>query len=448
MRKFLPYALWILLSVKVYAQIEVLHVPLQAPIDARSSRYLRLALNRAEELSSDVVILELDTYGGTVEDADKMRHLLLDFKQPVYAFINKNAASAGALISIACDSIYMSSGASIGAATVVVGGTGEKAPDKYQSYMRSTMRTTAEANHRDPKIAEAMVDPDVDIDSLAPVGKVLTLSTKEAIMLNFCEAEVQSIDALLARNFPTQTYQITRFELSAVEKIIAFFINPVLSSVLILVIIWGIYSEVQTPGVGFPGLAALIAAILYLTPYYLEGLAAYWEIALLLLGVGFLILELLAFPGFGIIGIIGAICAFCALVLVMVDNVVFDFSFVPEKALLEALGALLFALLGGFALLLTGMLRLPQSPLLRHIALLDTMDVQSGYRVHSTKEDFRKSVLNKEGVAYTILRPSGKVLVEGKIYEATSHRGEYIAKDTPIRIVSEEGRELRIEKVV
>ena len=448
MRRYLPYVLWMLLGVKVFAQIEVLHVPLKMPIDTRSSRYLRLALSHAEELASDIVILELDTYGGAVEDADKMRHLLLDFKQPIYAFINKNAASAGALISIACDSIYMSSGASIGAATVVVGGTGEAAPDKYQSYMRSTMRTTAEAKHRDPKIAEAMVDPDVVIDSLAPAGKVLTLSTKEAIKLNFCEAEVQSIEALLTRNFPTQTYQITRFERSTVEKIIAFFINPVLSSVLILVIIWGIYSEVQTPGVGFPGLAALIAAILYLTPYYLEGLAAYWEIALLLLGIGLLILELLAFPGFGIAGIIGIICACCALVLVMIDNVIFDFSFVPDTALLEALGALLFALIGGFTFLILGMLRLPHSRLLKHIALLDTMDSQDGYRVHSTKEGPEKSLLNKEGRAYTVLRPAGKILVEGKIYEATTHRSEYIAQDTSIRVVSEEGRELRVEKTV
>src|SRR5690606_40455543 len=102
-----------------------------------------------------------------VTDADEIRTLILEYEKPVWVFINKDAASAGALISIACDSIYMAPGASIGAATVVMGGTGEAAPDKYQSYMRSIMRSTAEANGRDPKIAEAMVDEDLVIEGIS-----------------------------------------------------------------------------------------------------------------------------------------------------------------------------------------------------------------------------------------------------------------------------------------
>jgi membrane-bound serine protease (ClpP class) len=108
----------------------------------------------------------------------------MDFKKPIWVYINSDAASAGALISIACDSIYMSPGASIGAATVV-DGSGEKAPDKYQSYMRSIMRSTAEENGRDPRIAEGMVDESFAIDSIKLEGQVITFSTSEAIKMVF-----------------------------------------------------------------------------------------------------------------------------------------------------------------------------------------------------------------------------------------------------------------------
>src|SRR5690606_33842738 len=113
--------------------------------------------------------------------------------------INSDAASAGALISIACDSIYMAPGATIGAATVV-DGQGQKAPDKYQSYMRSIMRATAEENGRDPKIAEGMVDEALVIEGVKQAGQVITFSTNEAIAHGFCEARVASISEILERN--------------------------------------------------------------------------------------------------------------------------------------------------------------------------------------------------------------------------------------------------------
>ena len=129
------------------------------------------------------------------------------------AFINKDAASAGALISIACDSIYMAKGSSIGAATVVTQ-DGASAPDKYQSYMRSIMRSTAEAKGRNPQMAEAMVDEDIELDSIATEGKVLTLSVSEAIKNGFCEAEAQNLDEIMARSgvedFEVETFDLRR----------------------------------------------------------------------------------------------------------------------------------------------------------------------------------------------------------------------------------------------
>ena len=149
---------------------QVMVMEIQSEIDARTSHYVDLALEEAENLEADYIVIDMDTYGGALYDADEIRTRMLEYEKPVYVFINKDAASAGALISIACDSIYMAPGASIGAATVVNGGTGEAAPDKYQSYMRGIMRSTAEANGRDPQIAEAMVDETLEIDSISEAG--------------------------------------------------------------------------------------------------------------------------------------------------------------------------------------------------------------------------------------------------------------------------------------
>ena len=189
-------------------------------IDPRTNRYSKLLLEEASKNDYDIVVIEMDTYGGAVNDADDIRTRILDFNKPIYVWINKDAASAGALISIACDSIYMSSGASIGAATVVTG-DGAQAPDKYQSYMRSIMRSTAEAKGRDPKIAEAMVDEDISVDSVSMEGKVITFSTKEN-KYGFCDANPNSVEEILVRQ-GVENYEIVEFELDPLRISFHFF---------------------------------------------------------------------------------------------------------------------------------------------------------------------------------------------------------------------------------
>ncbi|MEM6336688.1 MAG: ATP-dependent Clp protease proteolytic subunit, partial [Bacteroidota bacterium] len=176
----------------------VFEVPIEGMIDKALANYLDRALNEAEEANASVVILHMDTFGGLVDAADQMRTAILNTDVPVVTFIDRNAASAGALISLASDRIVMVPGASIGAATVVSGGSGEAAPDKYQSYMRGQMRATAEATGRDPQIAEAMVDETLEVKGVSPAGQVLTLSAKEALDVGFADAIMESIPDLTA----------------------------------------------------------------------------------------------------------------------------------------------------------------------------------------------------------------------------------------------------------
>ncbi|WP_424961715.1 NfeD family protein [Ekhidna sp.] len=419
----------------------VLHLKIDDVIDPRTNRYSELGLEKAEEIDADYVILELDTYGGALNDADDIRTRILNFDRPIYTFINKDAASAGALISIACDSIYMAKGSSIGAATVVTQ-DGAAAPDKYQSYMRSIMRSTAEAKGRNPRMAEAMVDEDIDLDSIATEGKILTLSTSEAIKYGFCEAEVNDIDDIMQRS-GVEEYELKEFNLGTTEKIISLFLNPFVSGILILIIIGGIYFELQTPGVGFPILASIVAIILYFVPNYLNGLAANWEIIMFIVGIILIAVEVFVIPGFGVAGVLGLICTIGSLVLVMLNNDMFDFSFVGADQIFISVATVLAGMLGAIVIMFFGGARLLNSNVFKRIALQEVQEGSQGYTSTFYKE---KSLVGKNGKTYTRLRPSGRIEIDGEIYDAFT-RGNFIDEGAEIVVVSDEGTSLKVKEV-
>jgi membrane-bound serine protease (ClpP class) len=419
-------------------QKKVMLMDIKDEIDPSMKRYVDLAIGHAEKINADLVIIELNTYGGALTDAKDIGDKLMAFKKPIWVFVNPNAASAGALISISCDSIYMSGGASIGAATVV-DGEGKKAIDKYQSYMRSYMRTAANHSHRDPKIAEGMMDESFKIDGVKEVGQIITFSTPEAIKNGYCEGEVESVEALL-KKYKLDQADITHFKLSAVDAIINFIINPAVSGILIMLILGGLYFEVQAPGLGLPGLIALIAAILYLVPYYLTGLAQNWEVIAFFIGLVLIAMEVFVIPGFGVAGVSGIILTVGSLVLMMLNNNLFDFEFVKIKDILYAVLSAVGGLMGSFALLFFGGAKLANTSAFRAITLSDTQQSSKGYSVNVNKE----IMIGKRGVAFTILRPSGRVMIDNQLYDAFS-RGGYIEKDTPIEVVNEEGSTLRVK---
>ena len=418
----------------------VLVVKVGAEIDPSTNRYTRLALEEATDWNADIIILELDTYGGLVTDADEIRTRLLEYDAPIWTFINKDAASAGALIAIATDSIYMAPGASIGAATVV-NQTGEAAPDKYQSYMRSIMRSTAEATGRDPRIAEAMVDENLEVEGVSKQGEVVTFSTSEAIKWGFAEAQVRNIDEILERNGITD-YELKTFELSTTEKIVSVFINPFISGILILIIIGGLYFELQTPGIGFPLLASLIALTLYLVPYYLTGLADNWEIILFFVGMALIAAEIFVIPGFGVAGVAGFILTLGSLILIMISNDWFDFEFVAVGQIFQALLTAVLGMLGGVILIVFGGIRFANSKAFSRVALENSQDRDKGYT-----SSFREgSLIGRTGVSYTVLRPSGKVMIDDTVYDAST-RGEYIMEGENIVVTEDTGSTLKVRKV-
>ncbi len=399
------------------------------------------ALKEAEKIKADVIIIQMNTFGGMLDAADKIRTLLLESKIPVYVLIDNNAASAGALISIACDSIYMRKGASIGAATVV-NQTGEVLPDKYQSYMRSMMRSTAETNGRNPEIAEAMVDPSVYIEGIIDSGKVLTFTTSEAIKNGYCEGTAENISEVL-KLANIQNYEIKEQKLTPIDKFIGFLINPIVSGILIMIIIGGIYFELQTPGVGFPLAASITAAILYFAPLYLEGLASNWEILVFIIGIILLAVEIFVIPGFGVTGILGITLIISGLTLSLIDNIGFDFKGVPMNGIIKSLLTVVISIFLGFIASFYLGRKALTSKFLGHLALQTVQNKEEGY---SSAFNDINSMIGKQGKAYTILRPSGKIIIDNEIYDATAISG-FIEKDEKIEVIKYETSSLIVKKL-
>lgn len=404
-------------------------------------RKMQKAFTEADEWSADLILLHMNTYGGMVLHADSMRTKILNSKIPVWVFIDNNAASAGALISIACDSIYMRKGANIGAATVV-NQTGEQMPDKYQSYMRSTMRATAEAKGRDRDIAQAMVDESIRIDGISDSGKVLTFTASEAMLHGFCEGMAESVKEVLALNGITG-YEMKEFTPTQMDELIGWLVHPAVSGILIMIVIGGIYFELQTPGVGFPIAASMIAATLYFAPLYLEGLAENWEIILFLIGIVLIGVEIFVLPGFGVAGISGIILIMVGLTLSMVGNVGFDFEMtMPGEVVTAGLTVVIATVLGLIGSIMLAK-RLLSTSMLSHLVLSSTQQRTEGFIGIDAADAL---LIGREGIAYTVLRPSGKVEIDGEIHDATAMSG-LIDKGEPVRVVKHETAQLFVRKI-
>jgi membrane-bound serine protease (ClpP class) len=400
------------------------------------------ALTEASAIKADIILIHLNTYGGLLETADSIRTAILNTKIPVWVFIDNNAASAGALISIACDSIYMRQGANIGAATVV-NQTGEQLPDKYQSYMRALMRSTAQATGRNPDIAQAMVDPRIHVEGVNDTGQVVTFTAQEALKHGYCNAMAENIPEVI-RKAGIVNYTIHEQQLTATDKLISFLISPVVAGILIVIIVAGIYFEFQSPGAAFPILIAIVAALFYFAPHYLEGLAANWEIMVFITGVILLAVEIFAIPGFGVTGILGIFMMLMGLTLAMIDNTYFEFS----PSAIAKLGEAFFIVVIAFFISITGSLYLTKKlfagkTFFGDLALVTTQKKEEGFTsADASYPDFT----GKTGIANTMLRPAGKIKIDGMLYDATALTG-YIDKDEPVEVVKYESAQLFVRKV-
>lgn len=427
-------------------------VNIKENIGTNTRVYLSNAMHKAIEENASCLLIHMNTYGGTVVDADSMRTSIINFPLPTYVFIDNNAASAGALIAIACDSIFMRSSASMGAATVVRGDDGAKAPDKYQSYMRGMIRATAESHgkdtivqngdtliewRRDPLIAEAMVAEHVVIPGYVDSTQILTLTASQAIELGYNDGIAENINQIAVEFLGYNEYKIVVYNPTLYDKIKGWLMNGIMQAFLIMIIIGGIYFELQSPGIGFPSAIAVTAAILYFTPLYLTGYAQSWEVLIFVLGLIFIVFEIFVIPGFGFAGISGITLVAISLILSLIGNVDFDFTNISTKEVFRSSMIVSAGMGMGLVIIVYLSSKIGKPGIFRNIALISD---QEGYVSVSMQP---LSLIGKEGEAATVLRPSGKVLIDNQYYDAVSIKG-YIDKGDMIKVIRYENSQLYV----
>lgn len=435
----LLFAMMLALTASGNDSLSVIYrIRLNSDIDKASQRLVVTGLEKASEAGADYVMLDLNTYGGAVDAADSIRSAILRYDKPVIAYVNMQAASAGALISIACDSIYMKTGSSIGAATVV-DQSGNVMPDKYQSFMRGMMRSTAQANGRDPHIAESMVD----------TANVLSLTPLEAVEAGFCEGIYENETEVAQAVIGCDEFVIRNMDddLTWLDRLIQFLLNPLLQSIFMMMIIGGIFVEIRTPGIGLPLVTALVGALLYFAPGYLGHLVSYWEILLFVIGLVLIAVEIFVLPGFGICGITGIVAMVVSLAFAMVDNVElfrWDGS-LDLMPVIQPLGIVIIsaavAIFGSVWLVK----KLYATRSFDHVALRQELKSDDGFTGVVTGLE---SLAGKSVVVFSDMRPGGKVQTEdGRILEATLKYGGFAQKGESLKVLSAEQGRLYCERI-
>jgi len=438
MKLFIRYFCFLsVFAIVVYGQNKtVYHAKISEEIDLGLAPFVQRVVTEAEKNNASLIIFEINTFGGRVDAATQIKDAILNSKIPTAAFVNKRAISAGALISLACKNIAMAPGSSIGASTVV-NEQGEKVSEKYQSYMRSEMRSTAERNGRPVHVAEAMVDERIVVEGLDDSTTLVTLTAEEALTWGITDTVVNSLRDV-AESFGYKNATITTVEIGWAEKFVRFLNNPVVSSILILLGTIGLYTEIKTPGWGVAGFVGVFALVLFFGSSYILDLAAWYEIIIFVIGVSLLIVEIFVIPGFGIPGIIGVALMILGLFLSLINmEIAFDIELL-YTALIQLGSSLSLSLLAMFALYKF----LPKTHTFKTMVLETSIGSEEGY-VSSENYSF---LVGKEGICSTPLRPAGIAVIDGKRMDVVS-QGDFLEKDAAITVIAVEGSKIIVTKL-
>ena len=427
----------------------VYHVPIQGTIDMGLPHYLQRVIDQAESEEAAAIIFDIDTFGGRVDAATQMKDIILDSKVTTVAFINKRAISAGALISLSCDSIFMTPGASIGAATAV-DLQGNKASEKIISYMREEMASTAEANNRFRDVASAMVDEELSIsfiinsrgDTLTSKdvegfseGKLVTLSTNLALLLEIADKQLNTIDDVL-NHMNLQNGKKVKIKESWSEILVRFLTNPTVAPLFMSLGMLGLFFEIKSPGFGVPGIMGLACLALFFGSHLLVGLADMTEFIILFSGIILILLEILVIPGFGVAGISGIILCFYAFFKMLIGAYPSPEDY--QAAYMGLSIGIITTVIAAVILYKT----IPKTELYNRLIPFTPQKSEEGFTISRGYE----TLIGETGKTTTDLRPSGKVKIQGKIYQAFSH-GDYIDKGEEILVDSIDENQLLVKKV-
>lgn len=432
---FILFILFFFSFVEIKSQIIYL-ANIDGEIDLGIAPYVKRVVKEAEENKAKAIIFRINTFGGRVDAATQIKDAILNSKVQPIGFIDKRAISAGALIALSCEKIVMVPGASMGA-TTVVDQEGKKQAEKYQSYMRSEMRATAEKNGRRTDIAQAMVDetvvvPDLNDDST----KLVTLTAEEAVKFKMADTILTSLQDV--KDYFGFSYAETKtISSNWAEDFVRFLSNPIVSSLLIMIGLIGLFTEIKTPGWGFAGTSGIIALALFFGTSYILELATIWEILLFIIGVILLLVEFFVIPGFGITGIAGIILMIVALFFGLITDL--------DIATTNAISIAIIQLASTFvmtAIVIYFIWKfLPKSQTFNRLILSENLQSKSGY---AAKPNF-ENLIGQVGKALTDLRPAGSAIINDERIDVVTE-GDYIERGNEIIVKKVEGSKVVVIK--
>lgn len=447
----LPFAATALAQEEPAGEV-VYAVEITGTIDLGLAPYLERVIDEAEDdPAAGGVLIEINTPGGRLDAALQMRQSILDSDVLTIAFVNREAFSAGALIAIAADEIYMAPGGVMGAATPVTG-AGETASEKTISAVRSTFASTAEERGRDPQIAEAMVDEDIAIEGLTTSGDLLTLTTEEALEWGYAEGVADSREDVLAQAGLGGATIIERSP-GLAERLVRFISEPVVASLLFSIGVLLIIGDLLVGGVGLVAAVGVGMLALVFWGHFIAGLAGWEGVALAVLGIALIAVEVLVVPGLGVAGILGTISLLAGLYLTVAGQDITTEA--DTRRALTATGIAFAVLVGGA---IAALFVLPQAARFRGIALETRLsrDEQGGHTGDDAgwqKTDEQANaragnevnaletfgnLLGTSGIAQSDLRPGGIAEIDGERIDVVSEGG-YITAGTTVIVVKDEG---------
>jgi membrane-bound serine protease (ClpP class) len=428
-KKLLLVSLFIFLAVNLFPQKKIYLAEITGEIDPRMAPYITRVISDAENNGAEAIIFRINTFGGRVDAATQIKDAILGSRLLTIAFINNRAISAGALIALSCRKIGMVPGSSIGAATVV-DQSGQKQSEKYQSFMRSEMRSTAERNGRRTDIVQGMVDENIIIPGINDHNRLITLTSDEAKKYGIADTLVYNLNDCLSV-FGLKDAQVIKVNSNWAEDLVGFLNQPLISSILIMLGLVGIFAEIKSPGFGFPVIIGIISLLLFFGSSYILQLASFINIVLFIIGVILLLLEIFVIPGFAITGVIGIILIIGSIFLSLVgNNLPYWDSGAVSRAAIQLSASLLFA----FILIYILAKYLPKSSAFSRLVLSNEEKADQGFVSYPSA----KELIGMEGIALTTLRPAGSAEFNGQRYDVVAD-WEYIPKGNKIKVIRVEG---------
>ncbi len=415
---------------------KVYYGEITSEIDLAMAPYVSRVIDEANKENADAIIFKINTFGGRVDAATQIKDAILSSKVLTIAFINNRAISAGSLIALSCVKIAMVPGGSIGAATVV-DQSGQKLSEKYQSFMRSEMRSIAEKNGRRTDIAQGMVDERIVVKGLVDSTQLITLTTDEALKYKIADTAVANFDELLAA-FNLKGAKIITVEPNWAEEFVKFLNNPIISTILIMIGFFGLMAEIKSPGWGLPGTAGVIALILFFGSSYIVELASEIEIIMFVAGIILIFLEIFVIPGFGITGISGILLVLASIFLSLTGGLPFFDLNIISGAIIQ----LSIALAGAFILILLVAKFLPKSKVFNRLVLAEEENADKGFVSYPSA----KEIIGAEGIALTDLRPAGSAEINNQRFDVMAD-WQYIEKGKKVKVIRVEGIKVVVTQI-